>query len=445
MSILYFNRLTKFTFIFDVLLLNSVMLIAHYLIFGNTQLNRASAIFISLANASWVLIATLNNNYRIFQHLKVSDMVDKFMMTIIYQGVLVFSIIYFFRIADISRGFVMITFCFFALGVILQRILLSYHIHSSRTKDHLKKNVLVWGNSQIADSLIRFFQDNPGLGYNQYDVVEENQLICLTKSIDLQKNKPDEIFVCYKEMSIQALDKIILFCKSNGIDLHVVFDQFIKNVGNGGTYEKPPILHLTNQNTISRKIRLLKRMFDIMFSLVVMIIGSPIFLLVYLITKFSSPGGAFYKQERIGQNEEPFFIYKFRSMRQDAEKAGPQLSKDHDPRITKWGKIIRKTRLDELPQFWNVLKGDMSVVGYRPERKHFIDEISIHAPEYKEMLNHRPGITSMGQVHFGYAENVDQMRERLKYDLLYFRNPTLNVDLGIIFKTVRVMARASGK
>ena len=250
MSILYFNRLTKFTFIFDVLLLNSVMLLAHYLIFGSTQLNRSSEIFIGLINTSWMLIATLNSNYRIFQHLKVSEMVEKFIMTIIYQGVLVFSVIYFFRIADISRGFVIITFCFFALGVILQRILLYYHIHNLA---FLKKNILVWGNSQIADSLVRFFRDNPGLGYDQYDIVEENQFPCLTRSIDLQNNKPDEIFVCYKEMSIQALDKIILFCKSHDINLHVVFDQFIKNVGNGGTYEKPPILHLTNQSTISRE------------------------------------------------------------------------------------------------------------------------------------------------------------------------------------------------
>lgn len=225
MSILYFNRLTKFTFIFDVLLLNSVMLIAHYLIFGNTELNRSSEIFISLTNASWILITTLNSNYRIFQHPKVSDMVDKFMMSIIYQGVLVFSFIYFFRITDISRGFVIITFCFFALGVILQRIILSDHIH---TLAYLKKTVLVWGNSQIADSLVRFFRDNPGLGYNKYEIVEENHLVSLTRLIDLQENKPDEIFVCYKEMSIQSLDKIIFFCKLHSISLHVVFDQFIK-------------------------------------------------------------------------------------------------------------------------------------------------------------------------------------------------------------------------
>jgi putative colanic acid biosynthesis UDP-glucose lipid carrier transferase len=129
----------------------------------------------------------------------------------------------------------------------------------------------------------------------------------------------------------------------------------------------------------------------------------------------------------------------------NAEKLGPQLSKDNDPRITTWGRFMRKTRLDELPQFWNVIKGDMSIVGYRPERKHYIDEISKKTPEYKIMLDHKPGITSLGQVHYGYAENVDQMCERLKYDLLYFRNINLNSDFNIILKTVKVMVQGKGK
>jgi len=129
----------------------------------------------------------------------------------------------------------------------------------------------------------------------------------------------------------------------------------------------------------------------------------------------------------------------------DAEKLGPQLSKNDDPRVTKWGMFMRKTKLDELPQFWNVMKGDMSIVGYRPERKHYIEEITKKSPEYKRLLRHKPGITSLGQVHYGYAENVDQMRERLKYDLLYLRNINLNSDMNIILKTVRVMVQAKGR
>jgi putative colanic acid biosynthesis UDP-glucose lipid carrier transferase len=176
-----------------------------------------------------------------------------------------------------------------------------------------------------------------------------------------------------------------------------------------------------------------------------MTVGAPLFLLLYILTKFTSKGPAFFKQERIGKNEKPFYIYKFRSMYVDAEKSGPQLSKDNDPRITKWGRMIRKTRLDELPQFWNVLKGEMSIVGYRPERKHYIEEIAKKTPEYKKLFHYKPGITSMGQVHYGYAENVDQMCERLRYDLLYARNVNLNSDVNIIFKTVKVMVQGKGK
>ncbi|MGZ3763964.1 MAG: sugar transferase, partial [Mucilaginibacter sp.] len=206
-----------------------------------------------------------------------------------------------------------------------------------------------------------------------------------------------------------------------------------------------PILHLDAPPEVSKKIRFLKRSFDISFASTIMIIGAPVFGLIWLITKLTSKGKAFYKQERIGKNEKPFYIYKFRSMYTDSEKFGPQLSKDHDPRVTKWGRIMRKTRLDELPQFWNVLRGEMSIVGYRPERKHFIEEIAKKIPEYKRLLLHKPGITSLGQVHYGYAENVDQMCERLRFDLLYFCNVNLNSDVNIILKTVKVMVQGKGK
>ncbi len=197
---------------------------------------------------------------------------------------------------------------------------------------------------------------------------------------------------------------------------------------------------LVHQETI-----FIKRVFDILFSAIVMAAGLPIFLLLMLITKVTSRGPVFYKQERIGKDEKPFYIYKFRSMRVDAEQAGPQLSSDNDPRITWWGKFMRKTHLDELPQFWNVLKGDMAIVGPRPERRHFINEITKKAPEYRQLLHIKPGITSIGQVYYGYAENVDQMCDRMAYDLEYLPQIGLRVDLGIIMQTVKVMAQGKGK
>ena len=132
-------------------------------------------------------------------------------------------------------------------------------------------------------------------------------------------------------------------------------------------------------------------------------------------------------------------------MYQNAESSGPRLSTGTDPRITKWGVIMRKTRLDEIPQFINVIKGEMTVVGPRPERKFYIDQILEKAPHFKHMLKVKPGITSLGQVKFGYAENVDQMIQRLKYDMLYIENMSLTLDFRILVYTVFTVLKGKGK
>ncbi len=189
----------------------------------------------------------------------------------------------------------------------------------------------------------------------------------------------------------------------------------------------------------------LKRAFDLFVSAIALITGFPFFTFLVIVTKITSGGSVFFRQQRIGRNGVPFCIYKFRSMYVDAENSGPQLAKDNDPRITAWGKIMRKNRLDELPQFLNVFLGQMSVVGPRPERLFFIEKIIEKAPEYKKLLYIKPGITSIGQVRYGYAENVDQMIERMQLDLLYLNNQKFSVDMGIIVETVRVMAQGKGK
>ncbi len=189
----------------------------------------------------------------------------------------------------------------------------------------------------------------------------------------------------------------------------------------------------------------IKWLFDKLLSILLLVLSSPLLLYLAIRVKLSSDGPVFFSQERIGLHGQPFMIYKFRTMFLGAEANGPQLSSDDDSRITKVGRTLRKYRLDELPQFWNVLKGDMSFVGPRPERAYYIRQLIHHAPYYYLLHNVRPGITSWGMVRYGYASNLEEMKERLKYDWLYYENMSLQLDLAVLVYTVRTLIKGSGK
>jgi exopolysaccharide biosynthesis polyprenyl glycosylphosphotransferase len=188
----------------------------------------------------------------------------------------------------------------------------------------------------------------------------------------------------------------------------------------------------------------LKVLLDIFLSAMALVVLSPFLVAIAIAIKVTSKGPVFYAQERVGRFGKPFMIYKFRSMYIDAEANGPALSSQNDSRITPLGRFLRKTRLDEVPNFWNVIKGDMSLVGPRPERQFYINQIVKKAPHYIHLQKVKPGITSWGQVKYGYAENVDQMVERLKYDLLYLENMSLFVDFKIMIYTLITVFRGRG-
>lgn len=187
-----------------------------------------------------------------------------------------------------------------------------------------------------------------------------------------------------------------------------------------------------------------KAFLDRFIAALALLITLPLSIFLALGIKLSSKGPVFYSHERIGRYGRPFYIYKFRSMYMDAEKDGPELSSKSDDRVTPFGRFMRRTRLDEIPNFINVLRGEMSLVGPRPERKHYIEQIIQTAPHYLHLLKVKPGITSWGQVKYGYAENVDQMIQRLKYDLLYLDNMSLFVDFKILIYTFLTIIKRQG-
>jgi exopolysaccharide biosynthesis polyprenyl glycosylphosphotransferase len=398
---------------------------------------------------AWISIASLTKNYIIQRPLVFSNSINRILSSLIYHSLAVLGVVYFFKLYEVSRWEMFFTYILFLSLIVLQRAGIFFILDYIRKKGYNRRHILLIGDRNIADRLRKTFYKHPEYGYHFIDFIPEETIRDFPEEKLLEKlfeKRADEIFICYKSIEASLLQKLVDKGDESKVKIKVISDLFLSNnFANVINYDNLPVIQLTSKPQLSLKIVIFKRSFDIIFSLVVMIIGSPVFMLLMIITKLTSKGPVFYRQERIGRNLKPFYIYKFRSMFVNSEALGPQLSRDHDPRITKWGSIIRKSRLDELPQFWNVIKGDMSIVGPRPERQFFIEQLVVKSPNYKKLFSLKPGLTSMGQVNYGYAENLEQMRDRVRYDLVYLKNISLNNDLNIILKTLQVMVQLKGK
>ena len=262
----------------------------------------------------------------------------------------------------------------------------------------------------------------------------------------LRENKVEEAIIALESTEHDKLKSIVSRLEGGNLSIKILPDMY--DILSGSVKMSNifgALLIQLNVETMPVWQQTVKRLIDVVVSIIALMLLLPFFIILGIAVKLSSPGPIFFWQERIGKNGVPFKIVKFRTMFIDAEKFGPQLSSANDPRITPIGKYMRKLRLDEFPQFYNVLIGDMSLVGPRPERQFYIDQIVQFEPQYLHLTKVRPGITSWGQVKYGYAENVEQMLQRMKFDLLYLKNRTLVLDFKIMLYTILIVIKAKGK
>ena len=303
---------------------------------------------------------------------------------------------------------------------------------------------------------VRIAHDLYRLGYDICGFVSEdertpvkadrNQVLGTVEDIPvlMEKENVDEIVLAVESKNNKALLGILYSLYRYKRPIKVLADRFnMLSKIQLRTIRGIPLVDVTDNN-FSPAEQNIKLFLDKVCSVVALLLLSPLFAYIAWRVKKDSPGPVFFRQERIGYLGQPFWMYKFRTMYVNAEENGPSLSSEDDLRVTPFGRIMRKYRLDELPQFWNVLKGDMSLVGPRPERKYFIERIVRKAPFYYLLHNVRPGITSLGMVKYGYAASVDKMVERMEYDILYYENMSLTLDLTILIYTVKTVITGKG-
>ena len=412
---------------------------------------------------AWLLLHFITGTYTdVYRKSRLGELGKTFLVslagvTIIFFALLLDDLVkrysdYYFTFLVLLAG----QFLFTALG----RMLILWYAKRNIESGKKGFNTIIIGSNKEANEVYEELTGKPySFGYNFVGYIELNGKTFnkLTETLPslgrlenleqvVEENAIEEVIIAIESSEHDRINYILNALAGNKIYIKIIPDLFdilsgtvkINHIISTAFIEIPPTV-LSEWEIIS------KRWFDVVVSTVALVVLFIPMLIVAVIIKLTSKGPAFYTQERIGQYGKPFRIIKFRSMYTDAEQSGPKLTSDNDSRITPIGHVIRKYRIDELPQFVNVIKGEMSIVGPRAERAFFANQILQHAPYYKHVWKVKPGITSLGMVKYGYASTVAEMLKRLKYDIIYIENMSLVLDLKVLIYTVMTVLGGRGK